>query len=95
MSEVTLRIAKLEHALSEARAAIERLEDERTRLARRNALLIEVLGVLRDGQSADAIALIDQALGFDGQPWSLPELPLDELPDPDEDDGAGAADGGG
>ena len=81
MSETTLRIAKLELALREAHAQIERLEDERTRLARRNALLIEVLGVLRDGQPASAVALIDQALGFDGQPWSLPELPDDDPPD--------------
>ena len=78
MSEATLQIARLELALREARALVERLEDERTRLARRNALLVEVLGVLREGQPPAAAALIDQALGFDGQPWSLPELPLDD-----------------
>ena len=81
MSEVTLQIARLELALREARAQLERLEDERMRLARRNAMLVEVLGVLREGQPPAVAALIDQALGFDGQPWSLPDLPMD-----DEDD---------
>lgn len=84
MSEASLHIARLEHALREAHEAIARLEDERARLARRNALLVEVLGVLRENQPPASAALIDQALGFDGQPWSLLEP---DARDDEEDEG--------
>jgi hypothetical protein len=85
MSEASLHIARLEHALREARDAIARLEDERLRLARRNELLVEVLTALREGQTAASAALIEQALGFDGQPWSLPELTDGDGQDEDDE----------
>ncbi|MET0339628.1 MAG: hypothetical protein ABW252_01430 [Polyangiales bacterium] len=86
MSEASLHIARLEHALREAQNEVVRLTDERARLARRNLLLAEVLGVLRENQPPASAALIDQALGFDGQPWSLPTLQVDDDDDDDEAD---------
>ena len=86
MSEESLLRARLQLELREAREALAALEDERRRLARKNELLVEVLLALRADAALPQLAqqAVDQALAFDGQPWSLP----DPAPEPhdDEDD---------
>ena len=89
MSEESLQRARLETDLREARRELERLEDERARLSRKNHLLTEVLMMLRDALPASALPAIDQALAFDGQPWSLSALEAslgDESEEEDDDE---------
>ena len=86
MSEESLLRARLELQLREAQRALVALEDERTRLSRKNELLVEVLLALRDGALLPPLAqqAVDRALAFDGQPWSLPQLDdADELDEAD------------
>lgn len=88
MSEESLLRARLQLELREARQTLAALEEERLRLARKNELLVEVLLALRDDAMLPSLAqqAIDRALGFDGQPWSLPQVADDQDEDAQDDD---------
>jgi predicted nuclease with TOPRIM domain len=94
MSQETFLRAKLELELREVQAELTRLEAERHRLARKNELLSATLYDLRTDKALSDASLqkIEEALSFDGQPWSSihpePESDLDsELYDEDEQSG--------
>jgi len=83
MSQEALERARLALQLREAHEALERLSDERLRLARKNELLCEVMHELRASQPLSELAqrMIERALAFDGQPWSLTAGEEDDEPE--------------
>lgn len=72
MSHETFLRARLEIELRQAQDELSRLEAERLRLARKNELLCATLYELRSELALPEPALrkIEEALSFDGQPWS-------------------------
>ena len=81
MSQETFLRARLEIELRQAHDELSRLEAERLRLARKNELLCATLYELRSEHvfPEPLLRKIEQALSFDGQPWS------DFSPDSDSD----------
>ena len=72
MSQETFLRARLEIELRQAHEELSRLEAERLRLARKNELLCATLYELRSEHVLPEPVLrkIEEALSFDGQPWS-------------------------
>jgi hypothetical protein len=84
MSQESFLRAKLELALREAQDELTRLSAERLRLARKNEVLSATLYELRQDPSLSegALSKIEEALSFDGQPWSEPEPEFFEEDEP-------------
>jgi hypothetical protein len=72
MSEERFLRARLEIELQKAHEELSRLEAERRRLARKNELLCATLYDLRGEHvfTEPLLRKIEEALSFDGQPWS-------------------------
>jgi hypothetical protein len=89
MSHETFLRARLEIELRQAHEELSRLEAERLRLARKNELLCATLYELRSEHvfPEPLLRKIEQALSFDGQPWSdfSPDADSDADADPDSD----------
>jgi len=89
MSQETFLRARLEIELRQAQEEHARLEAERLRLARKNELLCATLYELRSAHALPEAALrqIEEALSFDGQPWSdaSPDADVDVDADSDAD----------